>query len=298
MEAVSANQVWVTDESDWFLLRDGNWLRTGPESDDAGSCPEVAAATDGALWVGTPQGLTRVTSQGISVIAAARSGPQGFSCPTLLPGADGSVWVGKAGDPAGSLLDQGSGTTLYRADGTRESIGRPPGYERTCLQAAGPDGSVWVSQWIPTDSEEQSVCPLVKPARWDGHTWERVHVPAWVDYEWLSMAVTDDGATWMALSEGVARYADGQWSRIGAGYLGVIRAITGGRVCGSRGNPKSIVCYDAAGRRAEISTDQPRTQGDDDDLGFKVGIAPDGAIWVSSGAGVHLLTDGPPSEWK
>jgi len=130
------------------------------------------------------------------------------------------VWVGEAGDPAASVLDQGSGTTRYRADGTRESIGRPPGYGRTCLQAAGPDGSVWVSQWRTTDSEEQSVCPLVKPARWDGHTWRRVNVPAWVDYEWLSMAVTDDGATWMALSEGVARYADGQWSRIGAGYLG------------------------------------------------------------------------------
>ena len=69
-------------------------------------------------------------------------------------------------------------------------------------------------------------------------------------------------------------------------------------MCGARGNPEHIVCYDAAGRRAEINTDQPQTQDGDDDPGFKVGIAPDGAIWVSSGAGVRLLTDGPPSQWN
>lgn len=299
--AVSASRLWGADEWGWFLLRDGTWHSTGPETGESGGCRAVAA-TDGALWVGTPEGLVRATSEGSQLIARARGRDRDFSCPELSPGAAGSVWVGESGDPAGELIEQGSGTVRYRPDGTMDSIGRPPGYSRTCLQASGPDGSVWVSKWVQTDPEEMERCPLVEPARWDGTAWIPIEIPDWAvtDYEWLSLTVTDDGAAWLALHRGLARYFQREWTRIGAAALGQVWAVEDGRVCGlqagpSPSPPKPLICYDASGRKATVSTGK---LSDERDGQFSFAGAPDGAVWVSGSGEVRLLAEGLPRNWE
>jgi hypothetical protein len=239
----------------WARYRNGSWTPVG--GDVGQGCP-AALASDGAIWMTTSEGLVRWADGRAAVVV------ENLEECSVVAGPSGSVWVTDGGD-----------VVQVRADGSRTSIGRPKGADRAYLQAAGPDGTVWV----------QTECdgpPIPALARWDGQSWQGVDVPdpsVWL----MGMAVTDDGAAWAGFigedpqdpNSGIARYADGSWTTFPGWPYGVM-AAPGGRAC-SMDDPDdgtALNCYGPQGRVATVHVPQSAVN---------LGIAPDGTIWISGG---------------
>ena len=254
--AVSKDEVWALDAGGSPSRFDGDeWHGTGL----TGGCSAVVA-TDAAVWVPTPEGLERQTATRRRVVTTRTD-----ICRDMLAGVGGSVWV-----------PDDSGVTRYSAVGARRTIPWPGLTDHECLKATGSDGSVWVS--AETDPGESGCDDPNGLSRWDGRRWTRVKAPPG---EALGqMAVTDDGAAWMASYPGdfLGRYADGRWALIDVDRLSRLTAVPGGRICGmEQSDPNSsygdaIVCYDPEDEVARIDV-----QG----MGVSAfSVAPDGAIWV------------------
>lgn len=301
--AVSAREVWASEiwaggeqVLRWWRYRDGTWQDIGPDSRVpgtlTGSCSGVLA-TDGALWLGGPYGLTRVTADEIGVdvqVPEPFQAPgsfryrESFYCGGLAPGPDGSVWAEAYED----LL------VRFRKDGTMVSLPPPPDLSQTedeegrfCVKAFGIDGTAWLTGWADVDDSEcDDASRLI---RWDGRGWARVESPS-VNGVGLrgvpDMVSTDDGATWASFypddEEGsydprlltLWRYASGRWTQVRADPLTGLQPAPGGRVCGiDRPEEASrIVCFDAQGRTLQFNVSGMGV--------WEFKVAPDGAIWV------------------
>jgi ligand-binding sensor domain-containing protein len=212
-------------------------------------------ATDGAVWQATAKGLVRIEGDTSTVVAEDMGA---YTRVPLAAGDGGSVWAIVDGD-----------VVRVRPDGSRTSIGRPPGsrrlFEGTPL-AAG-HGVVWT-----TDSDPKR--GVVRLDRWDGR-WSTVGVPE--PYTWASqLLVAEDGAVWGTLDgedvgQALARYADGEWT-IEQGAARGLAQTPSGEVCTIRDT--GVTCYDAAGvaAGAPVST-YPLEVG-------ALGIGSDGSAWV------------------
>ena len=240
-----------------------------PES--FGSGPAAVAATDGAIWAGTTQGLARLVVEDSQVVASSGLCPQ-FSGP------NGAVWA-RAGDEV----------VLVGPDGTTEPIQLPDGTD-VCRWAAGVDPAVWISSPVrppvkDPDEDGQSDEPCDAAAstlqRWDGNSWAEVAPPD-PDVPVVAMAVTDDGAAWaLSYSKGtgsISRYADGRWTTLSTGtpYPLKFAAGPGGRVCSLESNRTfyfgdRLTCLDSSGEAARFDLEGM----------WDFSIAPDGAVWVA-----------------
>lgn len=276
LTAVSTDEVWtqaqrageptqvpgapagvVRKPTGWVRWRNGAWQEVGAST--TGMC-SAALATDGAVWIGTADGLVRASGDDVEVVWP------GLPDCGVLAGAAGSVWVLSEGNLVG-----------VRPDGTRVSIGRPGGFEDVGMWAAGADGSLVVGGLV--DGADGF-------ARWDGAAWSRLEVP---DPAYLSaMAITDDGATWATFvgddaddpKSRLGRFADGAWTFFRV-YLWTIDAMSGNRVWGeTAGSGGTIVCFDANGETSRHDLPELDLQG--------AAIAPDGAVWSSSGQVARL----------
>lgn len=191
--------------------REGVWEPFGPDITE----PWLSRAPDGALWILQDGTLARITAGETTDVA---SGVVGWP----VAGRDGSVW--SVVWPEGSVV-------RYRAGAAPVEVGHPGGYPRTCLRAAGGDGSLWVGEAVRDEEEGDYYCGTVHAiAHWDGTRWQKIDLPdpaAGVG----AMAVSDDGAGWAALTNGhLARYADGHRTVIdpGARIIGTVAERPGG----------------------------------------------------------------------
>lgn len=307
LRAVSGDEVWVNTyvpgeasqprpASGWFRFTDGAWE---PVDLVAGECV-VVPANDGAVWVVTSEGLTRIAGTKSRVVTREVRDIQNDvnACPGLVAGPNGSMWLNRVGQSTGWDLNPSvSEIVHYAADGTRTSIGKPKTMKEVCLEAASADGSVWVSEW--KDAEEEMSCddPDRPLARWDGSRWSSIEQPPEVLPTGWPMAGADDGALWAKLGcideNRVGRYSDGSWSVTQGGegnnwfpYNGSVGAVPGGRVCtASRSSTGleytwgegfySLDCFDAKGDFIYSFTSSEALA-----AVLRVSIAPDGAIWV------------------
>ena len=142
LTAVSKDEVWASVAFQWFRFRDGTWQPVGIGSE----CSPVPAS-DGAVWIVTSEGLTRVEGDRSRVVAPDVRAGRFTECPQLLAGPAGSIWLNLVGDGWSDDLAESAEVVQYQIDGARKSIGKPSTMEEVCLEAAGIDGSVWVSQW-------------------------------------------------------------------------------------------------------------------------------------------------------
>ena len=264
--AVSADEVWLpaateVGGSPWLApatalsrYRDGAWEAIGPQVRGDTADPAVMA-TDGAIWQATAQGLVRIEGDGWSVVANDIGGDIRSS---LAAGDDGSVWTILDGD-----------VVQVRPDGSRTSIGRPPGSTPLFAGAplaAGP-GVVWTADADPKRG-------LARLHRWDGQ-WSQVSVPE--PFSWASqLLVAADAAIWATLDaedagQALARYADGGWT-VDRGVSRGLAQTPVGDVCAIR--DLGVSCYDEVGLAAgtPVSTVPLDVKA--------LSIAPDGAAWV------------------
>ena len=301
LRAVSGDEVWVNtyvpgEAPQWFRYTDEAWE---PVNLVSGECA-VVPATDGAVWVVTSEGLSRIAGTKSRVVTGDVRDIQNdvVACPELVAGPDGSMWLNRVGLHTGwDLQPSVSELVHYAADGTRTSIGKPKTMKEVCLEAAGADGSVWVSEW--KDAEDEMSCDITGRdlARWDGGRWLSIEQPPEVLAEGWPMAGADDGALWARLGSfsgnALGRYSDGRWSVTQGGEgnnsvpgNGGIRALPGGRVCtASRTSAGldstsgegfySVDCFDAKGGFITNFTSSEAQA-----AVLAVSIAPDGAIWM------------------
>jgi hypothetical protein len=298
---VSGDEVWINtyvpgEAPHWFRFADAAWE---PVDLVSGECA-VVPATDGAVWVVTSEGLSRIAGTTSRVVTADVRDVQNdvIACPELVAGPEGSMWLNRVGLHTGWDLEPSVSEIVHHsADGTRTSIGKPKTMKEVCLEAAGADGSVWVSEW--KDAEDEMSCDIAgrELARWDGSRWLSIEPPPEVLADAWPMAGADDGALWARLGsfsdDALGRYSDGRWSvtRGGEGNNGSpgnggIGALPGGRICmASRTSTGleytsgegfySVDCFDA---RGEFITNF--TSSDAQAAVLAVSIAPDGAIWM------------------
>lgn len=269
----STDGEWRGPPLGWARYRDGAWTAVGPAVFRRGR-PAVLA-TDGALWALTSQGLVRYVGQDWTAVAPdIIEGPDDgmfWNDPEVVAGPEGSVWTNI---PDGSIVGVGT-------DGSRKSIGRPPGYEFAVPRAGGADGIVWVLS-SPT-ADEPSL------ARWDGK-WSTVALPKGVD-DVEGLVTASDGSLWAALHRDQAaggaalgRYADGKWTLFPETSTHSLVAAPGSVVCGCWPVKGPIRCYDPEGLVGTITFE---AWYDDFD------IAPDGSVWVRGGQIVRLPGSAP-----
>jgi len=283
---VTADEVWVSGSpsesaaSNLYRYRGEAWDTIGPAqscdvanypAEGLGSGPAAVAATDGAIWAGTTQGLARMLGDDSQAVTSSGLCPQ-------FAGPDGAVWA-RAGDEV----------VLVGPDGAKESIQLPDGAD-VCRWAAGVAPAVWISSPVRApvksdegDSDQDEPCDAVPSTlqRWNGNAWAEVTPPD-PGVPVVVLAVTDDGAAWaLSYSRGVgsiSRYADGRWTTLSTGtpYPLKFSAAPGARVCNLGSNRTFYVgdrltCFDSSGETAHFDLEGM----------WDFSIAPDGAVWVA-----------------
>jgi hypothetical protein len=282
---VTSDEVWVSGApsesaaSNLYRHGGGAWETIGPAqscdvanypAEGLGSGPAAVAATDGAIWAGTTQGLARTVGEDTQVVTSSRLCPQ-------FAGPGGAVWA-RAGDDI----------VLVGPDGRKEPI-QLPDDRAMCRWAAGVAPAVWISSPVRPpvkdldDGQSDEPCDAVPSVlnRWDGGAWAEIASPE-PDVPVVAIAVTDDGAAWaLSYSDGVgsiARYADGRWTTLTTGtpYPLKFSAARGGRVCTLESNRTfyfgdRLTCFDSSGEVAHFDLEGM----------WDFSIAPDGAVWVT-----------------
>jgi hypothetical protein len=266
MVAASDHEVWVSEQRDgeWFVWRwfDGRWSVVGGPWEPRGFFPIGAAASDGAVWMMTPDGTTRFASE-VKVVDDATSEVTA----SMDAGDHGRMGVMVAANALGPALADPGRVLLIGADGTTTDLGVPPipvaGFE---LAVAGDEA--WVAS--------TNMGPFVL-VRWNG-AWEEVVLPA-PDIQVMDIAATEDGAVWVGYTDAegakVARYADSAWTTFVSDSLPMrpLMALDGSVLCAVAGASHS--CFDESGPvpGPEVLDRVPASTNE-------VQLAPDGTVWV------------------
>ena len=183
------------------------------------------------LW--PPKGLSGWRMVGPALLPLMFEQTGSLSALNSWPGPKGSIWLNLVGQGWSDDLAESSEVVHFQIDGARRSIGKPSTMEEVCLDAAGSDGSVWVSRWwLNPNNDDPIGCGGLTDgyARWDGRKWTPVAPPGGTQQSYNLLAVTDDGAGWALLVDGrlgtgdenpfaLGRYADGRWRQVGPEYV-------------------------------------------------------------------------------
>ena len=146
---------------------------------------DIAQTPDGAIWVGTLEGLSRFDgTQWTSFMPGTVTGTQKIR--TLFVDRDGSLWIGQAAPAGGAIEYDGTTWTYYTK---RDGLGSD--HVWSIYQSR--DGTLWFG----TD---------VGLSRFDGVNWStypKDDVPIWPPYV---RGETADGALWLGEGRGIARF--------------------------------------------------------------------------------------------
>jgi hypothetical protein len=274
----------VSRDEVWGLAAE----RQSPVRFSAGTWREAAAppvlwrspvvASDGAVWVGTTQGLLRVTSGGANLMGSAPVGDG------AQPGPDGSVWIVPSrwsgwwyadGYPDGP--PEFLGLRNVRPDGSVTSVPLPFDVLSLVSVVAGAEGGLWVTTCASGSATECSTPPEL--FRWD-RWWAPVPHPG---SSIRLVGVDREGSLWAILGQRenpgggsgpgrvLARYAGGRWATVlEAGVPERMTLAPGGSVCGVGGPALDLVCVEGSGRVSRTPVGLPGA----------IGIAPDGSVWL------------------
>ena len=275
--AVSRDEVWgLTAERTSPVRFSGGMWRAAAAPPALWRTPVVAS--DGAVWVGTTQGLLRVTSTGSTLMGSAPVGDG------AQPGEDGSVWILPSrwsgwwyadGYPDGP--PEFLGLRNVQPDASVTSVPLPFDVLSLTSVAAGAQGGLWVTTCASGSATECSTAPEL--FRWD-RWWAPVAHPGssirliGVDREgslWATLGQREDPGDGSAPGWVLARYAGGRWSTVlDSGVPERMTLAPGGSVCGVGGPALDLVCVEGSGQVSRTAVGLPG----------EIGIAPDGSVWL------------------
>lgn len=215
----------------------------------------LAVTPDGALWAPGADGIARFDGTAWLTYTTR-------SATDMAVGADGALWA--------LTLD-----AVQRFEGTEwRTYTTADGLPDTLLAriAAAPNGDVWVS----TYSEGL--------AHFDGATWELLPSETLPDGAGVELAITPDGALWLALREGLARYAGGRWETyLRDSHFRVITAAPDGALwVGVTGGVYRF--YQGQWTLYGVTADP--TAGIPNQLVEDIAVDRDGVVWVGTAEGV------------
>ncbi|MBX7254747.1 MAG: regulator [Candidatus Hydrogenedentes bacterium] len=217
----TSGSAWIATKMGVRVLRDGAWSNIGGKG-DIGKTFDVAAGTDGSVWVGAWDGLYRFSSETVEKIDEVK-GPVaaiGLNQDGLIAAGidviwrfDGKKWKRIEGPWSGSpravcpLPNNGFqlGTThgLFERSLKGDSVlVRENELVSGFVQALamGADGRLWIGQLGGVD--------VYRNGQRLKHLTAAEGLP---NYNVRALAIAPDGAVWMGTELGVVRY-DGTWS--------------------------------------------------------------------------------------
>jgi ligand-binding sensor domain-containing protein len=253
------NTVWLGTNGGGLrrleLAEDGTVMRasthTTAEALTFYGISDLAVTPDGALWAPGDAGIVRF--DGTEWITYTTP-----SVTDMAVGADGSLWA----------------LTLHkvqRFEGTEwRTYTTADGLPDTTLAriATAPNGDVWVSTYY------QGL------AHFDGATWEIIPFERLPDGAGVALAVTSDGALWLALRASVARYANGRWEFYPC--ADDIQVLTAGADGALWVGVVGGVYRFAGGQRTSYGVTEDPAEGLSDRWVHAITMDRDGVVWVGT----------------
>ncbi len=266
----SDGSLWLVASERIYRMRGGQVVLVR-ELPGVGHFTSMLRDRNGELWLGTENhGLLRVGAHGVERLAAGDVLPSGRIA-SLLEDAEGSIWVGANG----GLFRLRE--TLFSAVTQRDGLSGD--YVRAVLEDR--DGTLWAGSAGGLDHVDGD--GRVRPVAVRSHSGDALSV--------LSIAQDGGGDLWVGtFTDGVFRLRDGRlikrYSQAQGVPSGHIRAVVvGDDGTVWAGTRRGLVSLDANGAHAPTLPGLPQ--------GLVTALASfDGALWIGSVEGAHVLRDG------
>ena len=251
--------------------KDGSYTQDLVQDDLNGNLiTSISVAPDGAVWFSTYDGISRFDGKHWKTYTTADGLPSGSYWRTAVA-PNGDLWVGTIGPKesgAGAFRFNGKTWTIYT---TQDGLA---GNDIQSM-AVSPDGVVWFGTNHGL-------------SRFDGknwHTYTEADSPGDVFVE--DMTLAPDGTIWLITSNAVFRFDGKTWTT----YFHSEVADSGNRSIATAPNGTAwlrkiseLVLFDSETWTAYDAPANVLTGSNDDISSFAV--APDGAVWLSTGNGV------------
>ncbi|MEM0963366.1 MAG: two-component regulator propeller domain-containing protein [Bacteroidota bacterium] len=279
------DQIWVATDVDGVLVYDLDGRQLAQLGADEGIANNSAFGfgTDGSgeLWVGTWQGACRLTGEGAPACLTSRDGLSDVRVYDLLADYEGGLWFATHGAGA------------YRYSGFTGVEDRFVVYDESFGLL---DDSVWGLGVLPNG--EILVGHTSGMTRITGETTRALSTNDGLPGPFVTRMVPDgSGGLYVGTSGGLARYANGRFTRIpgvtpGPGeFIGTTYRTSDGRIWTSVFGDALYVVEGGRGRRvdaASIGLPNPRVR--------KMAEDAEGRLWIGFDGGVHRLH--PDGTWR